>query len=257
MAIFDKLRPLKLPIGPKSKEAEDERLVQLFKNRAGLKKAYADLQDDIYDLKRASSSRRPPPGRHRSRWNRSRCCSWRSGVRPSTRSSSSSSGPMARLSSLQLDAIYRANSSVSRKTAMRSADVANFNQEQRTRARRGAAEMPAVSLTRCRDRSAHGAPGRHEATPAEPARLLARFPPAPDSRRRSPVKRSRTSTCRSSRAALILRTNTGPRSSSSRSPAFPVCSHRGSDAPLTSRSISYALVMGARLSTERLATPSA
>ena len=51
MAIFDKLRPLKLPFGPKSKEAEDERLVQLFKNRAGLKKAYADLQDDIYDLK--------------------------------------------------------------------------------------------------------------------------------------------------------------------------------------------------------------
>jgi hypothetical protein len=51
VAIFDKLRPLKLPFGPKAKATEDERLVQLFKNRAGLKKAYGDLQDDVYELK--------------------------------------------------------------------------------------------------------------------------------------------------------------------------------------------------------------
>jgi chromosome segregation ATPase len=51
VAIFDKLRPFKLPFGPKAKPADDERLVQLFKNRADLKKQYQDLQDEIYDLK--------------------------------------------------------------------------------------------------------------------------------------------------------------------------------------------------------------
>jgi len=45
---------LKLPTLPfvKSKKPqEDERLLQLFRNRAGLKKAHASLQDEVYDLK--------------------------------------------------------------------------------------------------------------------------------------------------------------------------------------------------------------
>jgi len=48
VAIFDKF---KLPFAPKATLSDDERLVQLFKNRADLKKQYADLQDEIYDLK--------------------------------------------------------------------------------------------------------------------------------------------------------------------------------------------------------------
>jgi len=63
VAIFDKLRPLKLPFAPKAKAAEDERLVQLFKNRAGLKKAYADLQDDIYDLKQRLKAQETATGK--------------------------------------------------------------------------------------------------------------------------------------------------------------------------------------------------
>ena len=34
-----------------SAQAEEERLMQLFQNRAGLKKAYADLQDEFHLLR--------------------------------------------------------------------------------------------------------------------------------------------------------------------------------------------------------------
>jgi hypothetical protein len=38
-------------IGPPAAPAEDERVLQLFKNRAELKKAYAELQEEVYRLK--------------------------------------------------------------------------------------------------------------------------------------------------------------------------------------------------------------
>lgn len=41
----------KLPFVRTQKPQEDERLLQLFRNRAGLKKAHASLQDELYDLK--------------------------------------------------------------------------------------------------------------------------------------------------------------------------------------------------------------
>lgn len=41
----------KLPFVPSKKPQEDERLLQLFRNRAGLKKAHASLQDELYELK--------------------------------------------------------------------------------------------------------------------------------------------------------------------------------------------------------------
>jgi DNA repair exonuclease SbcCD ATPase subunit len=40
-----------LPFVKSNKPQEDERLLQLFRNRAGLKKAHASLQDEVYDLK--------------------------------------------------------------------------------------------------------------------------------------------------------------------------------------------------------------
>lgn len=40
-----------LPFVKSKKPQEDERLLQLFRNRAGLKKAHASLQDEVYDLK--------------------------------------------------------------------------------------------------------------------------------------------------------------------------------------------------------------
>ena len=41
----------KLPFVRTKKPPEDERLLQLFRNRAGLKKAHASLQDELYELK--------------------------------------------------------------------------------------------------------------------------------------------------------------------------------------------------------------
>jgi hypothetical protein len=41
----------KLPFVPTKKPQDDERLLQLFRNRAGLKKAHASLQDELYELK--------------------------------------------------------------------------------------------------------------------------------------------------------------------------------------------------------------
>lgn len=51
MALFDKLTALRLPFVQKQKPDEDERLMQLFRNRAGLKKAHGTLQDELYDYK--------------------------------------------------------------------------------------------------------------------------------------------------------------------------------------------------------------
>lgn len=51
MALVEKLAAVRLPFVQKQKPDEDERLMQLFKNRAGLKKAHATLQDELYGLK--------------------------------------------------------------------------------------------------------------------------------------------------------------------------------------------------------------
>lgn len=51
MALVEKLAAVRLPFVQKQKPDEDERLMQLFRNRAGLKKAHATLQDELYDLK--------------------------------------------------------------------------------------------------------------------------------------------------------------------------------------------------------------
>ena len=49
--LVEKLTALRLPFVQKQKPEEDERLMQLFRNRAGLKKAHASLQDELYELK--------------------------------------------------------------------------------------------------------------------------------------------------------------------------------------------------------------
>lgn len=52
MAILQTLNFFKLPFTGKKKPPEDdERLLQLFRNRAGLKKAHASLRDEVYELK--------------------------------------------------------------------------------------------------------------------------------------------------------------------------------------------------------------
>jgi hypothetical protein len=49
--LIDKLSFLKAGLDGNSASAEEERLMQLFQNRAGLKKAYADLQDELHLLR--------------------------------------------------------------------------------------------------------------------------------------------------------------------------------------------------------------
>lgn len=49
--MVEKLAGLKLPFLSPQKPEEDERLMHLFRNRAGLKKAHANLQDDLYELR--------------------------------------------------------------------------------------------------------------------------------------------------------------------------------------------------------------
>jgi hypothetical protein len=49
--LIDKLSFLKSGLDGTSASAEEERLMQLFQNRAGLKKAYADLQDELHLLR--------------------------------------------------------------------------------------------------------------------------------------------------------------------------------------------------------------
>jgi hypothetical protein len=49
--LIDKLSFFKLGTDGGSANAEEERLMQLFQNRAGLKKAYADLQDEFHLLR--------------------------------------------------------------------------------------------------------------------------------------------------------------------------------------------------------------
>lgn len=51
MALVEKLAALKLPFVAKQRPEDDEKLMQLFRNRAGLKKAHASLQDELYELK--------------------------------------------------------------------------------------------------------------------------------------------------------------------------------------------------------------
>ncbi|HEU4531023.1 MAG TPA: hypothetical protein VFR59_07550 [Steroidobacteraceae bacterium] len=52
MALVEKISALRLPfLQKKQKPEEDERLMQLFRNRAGLKKAHATLQDQLYEMK--------------------------------------------------------------------------------------------------------------------------------------------------------------------------------------------------------------
>lgn len=51
MSIGDKIGAIKLPFGAKPKPEHDEKLVQLFKNRADLKKAHGALQDEIHQLR--------------------------------------------------------------------------------------------------------------------------------------------------------------------------------------------------------------
>lgn len=48
--MVEKLSSLKLPFGSGQRPDEDERLMHLFRNRAGLKKAHANLQDQLYEL---------------------------------------------------------------------------------------------------------------------------------------------------------------------------------------------------------------
>ncbi len=49
--MIDKLSFLKVGADGRGTSAEEERLMQLFQNRAGLKKAYADLQDEFHLLR--------------------------------------------------------------------------------------------------------------------------------------------------------------------------------------------------------------
>ncbi len=49
--MIDKLSFLKVGLDAGSASAEEERLMQLFQNRAGLKKAYADLKDEFHLLR--------------------------------------------------------------------------------------------------------------------------------------------------------------------------------------------------------------
>jgi hypothetical protein len=49
--LIDKLGFLKVGLDGGAASAEEERLMQLFQNRAGLKKAYADLKDEFYLLR--------------------------------------------------------------------------------------------------------------------------------------------------------------------------------------------------------------
>src|SRR5687767_13387379 len=49
--MVEKLASLKLPFTSGSRPDEDERLMHLFRNRAGLKKAHANLQDQLYELR--------------------------------------------------------------------------------------------------------------------------------------------------------------------------------------------------------------
>jgi hypothetical protein len=49
--MVDKISNLKLPFTSGQKPDEDERLMHLFRNRAGLKKSHADLQDQLYALR--------------------------------------------------------------------------------------------------------------------------------------------------------------------------------------------------------------
>jgi hypothetical protein len=51
VAILQTLNLFKLSFNRKKQPQDDERLVQLFKNRAGLKKAHAALEDEVYALK--------------------------------------------------------------------------------------------------------------------------------------------------------------------------------------------------------------
>ncbi len=49
--MVEKISNLKLPFLSGQKPDEDERLMHLFRNRVGLKKAHADLQDQLYELR--------------------------------------------------------------------------------------------------------------------------------------------------------------------------------------------------------------
>ena len=51
VAILQTLNLFKLSFTRKKQPQDDERLVQLFKNRAGLKKAHLALEDEVYALK--------------------------------------------------------------------------------------------------------------------------------------------------------------------------------------------------------------
>ena len=52
---------LKLSLRPETAAPEeDHRVLELFRNRAELKKAYGELQEEIYRLKDRSSSRKAP-----------------------------------------------------------------------------------------------------------------------------------------------------------------------------------------------------
>jgi hypothetical protein len=51
MSIGEKIGGIKLPFGAKPEPEHDEKLVQLFKNRADLKKAHGALQDEVHQLR--------------------------------------------------------------------------------------------------------------------------------------------------------------------------------------------------------------
>ena len=52
MSISDRLNALRLPfLGPRREEAEEQRLLKLYWNRAGLKKELASLDDQLYQLR--------------------------------------------------------------------------------------------------------------------------------------------------------------------------------------------------------------
>src|ERR1035438_1255193 len=50
VTLIEKLNFLKIGTDAATASAEDERLMQLFQNRAGLKKAYDDLQEELHLL---------------------------------------------------------------------------------------------------------------------------------------------------------------------------------------------------------------